>query len=264
MTKPARPAGKKKSLDEKYSLLTDQDLYLFNEGTHFQLYDKLGAHLVSVGDKEGTYFAVWAPDADSISIIGDFNDWDPSRHKLFPKGQSGIWEGFIEGLGRQVLYKYLVHSRFNDYQVQKADPFAFHAEVAPKSASVVWDLDYEWHDQDWMRERGARNALDAPISIYEVHVGSWMWMPEEDRPLSYREMAPKLAEYMKSMGFTHVEFMPVMEHPFGGSWGYQVTGFFAPTSRFGTPQDFMFLIDYLHQNDLGVILDWVPVAFYDR
>ncbi len=261
MTKPARPAGKKKSLDEKYSLLTDQDLYLFNEGTHFQLYDKLGAHLVSVGDKEGTYFAVWAPDADSISIIGDFNDWDPSRHKLFPKGQSGIWEGFIEGLGRQVLYKYLVHSRFNDYQVQKADPFAFHAEVAPKSASVVWDLDYEWHDQDWMRERGARNALDAPISIYEVHVGSWMWMPEEDRPLSYREMAPKLAEYMKSMGFTHVEFMPVMEHPFGGSWGYQVTGFFAPTSRFGTPQDFMFLIDYLHQNDLGVILDWVPSHF---
>jgi 1,4-alpha-glucan branching enzyme len=257
-----RRTRKTKALDEAFSLLGEQDLHLFNEGTHYRLYEKLGAHVVEQGGKEGVYFAVWAPDATEVSVIGEFNGWEKGRHILFPKGQSGIWEGFLEGLEEGTLYKYHIASRFDGYQVQKADPFAFHAEVPPRTASAVRGLEYEWGDGDWMKHRGAANSLDAPISIYEVHPGSWMRVPEEgNRPLTYREMAPLLADYVERLGFTHVEFMPVMEHPFGGSWGYQITGFFAPTSRFGSPQDFMYLVDHLHQRGIGVILDWVPSHF---
>jgi 1,4-alpha-glucan branching enzyme len=244
------------------SLLTDDDLHLFNEGTHYRLYDKLGAHPLTAGDTEGTYFAVWAPDAERVTVMGDFNGWDKGSHPLRARGQSGIWEGFVPRVGKGACYKYHVASRYRGYRVDKADPVAFHDEVPPKTASVVWDLDYEWSDGAWMAARRSRNALDAPIAVYEVHLGSWMRVPEEDnRSLTYRELAPRLAEYVTRMGFTHVEFLPVMEHPFYGSWGYQTTGYFAPTSRYGTPQDFMYLIDVLHQHGIGVILDWVPSHF---
>lgn len=245
------------------TLLTDDDLFLFNQGNHFRLYRKLGAHVLNVGGDEGTYFAVWAPDAEQVSVMGDFNGWDSFSHPLVSRGQSGIWDGFIEGIGKGTIYKYRVQSRYNRYRAEKADPFGFLQETSPKTASVVWDLAYEWRDQEWMQERARHNDRHAPLAIYEVHLGSWRRVPEEGapRPLTYREMAPQLAEYVREMGFTHVEFMPVMEHPFYGSWGYQVTGFFAPTSRYGTPQDFMVLIDTLHQNGIGVILDWVPSHF---
>ncbi|UCH87830.1 MAG: 1,4-alpha-glucan branching protein GlgB [Dehalococcoidia bacterium] len=244
------------------TLLTDDDLYLFNEGSHLRLHDKLGAHPITVDGKESTYFAVWAPDAEHVSVIGDFNGWNKKSHPLRPRGQSGIWEGFVEGVGKGEVYKYHVASRYKRYRVEKADPFAFRAEVPPKTASIVWDLDYSWGDEEWMAGRGGHNALDAPIATYEVHLGSWMRVSEEGgRSFSYREMAPKLADHVKRMGFTHVEFLPVMEHPFFGSWGYQTTGYFAPSSRYGTPQDFMYLVDYLHQQGIGVILDWVPSHF---
>ena len=244
------------------SRLSDDDLFLFNEGSHFALWEKLGAHPATVDGQGGTCFAVWAPDAEGVSVSGDFNGWNEDRHPLAPRGGSGIWEGFIAGIGKGALYKYHVRSRFHGYRVDKADPFGFHHETPPKTGSVVWDLEYEWGDADWMKGRGARAKLDAPMSIYEVHLGSWMHVPEDgNRWLSYRELGPKLAEYVTGMGFTHVEFMPIMEHPFYGSWGYQITGFFAPTSRYGTPQDFMFLVDTLHQSGIGVILDWVPSHF---
>jgi 1,4-alpha-glucan branching enzyme len=244
------------------SLLTDDDLYLFNEGSWLRAYEKLGAHLVQYDEERGVYFAVWAPNARSVSVIGDFNGWTPGRHPLRPRGSSGIWEGFVPGLGAGVLYKYHVQSQYRGYQVQKADPYGFYHETPPRTASVVWSLDYEWGDREWMTTRRTRNALDAPISIYEVHLGSWMRVPEEgDRWLTYRELVPRLAEHVERLGFTHVEFLPVMEHPFYGSWGYQITGYFAPTSRYGTPQDFMYLIDSLHQRGIGVILDWVPSHF---
>src|SRR5581483_5785266 len=240
--------------------LTESDLYLFNEGSHFGLHEKLGAHVDVVDGVPGVFFAVWAPNAERVSVMGDFNGWNRSSHPLHSRGQSGIWEGFIAGLGRGALYKYHVQSRHMGYRVDKADPFAFHAETPPRTGSIVWDLDYSWGDQEWMRSRRARNALDAPVSIYEVHLGSWR-RGEGNRILSYREMAPQLAGHVRYLGFTHVEFLPVMEHPFYGSWGYQTTGYFAPTSRQGTPQDFMYLIDYLHQQGIGVILDWVPSHF---
>lgn len=244
------------------TLLTEQDLYLFNEGSHFRLYDRLGAHLMTAGSVAGTYFAVWAPSGEQVSVIGDFNGWHRTSHLLFPKGQSGIWEGFVPGVGKGALYKYHIVSRHNGYRADKVDPLAFHNEVPPKTASVVWELDYRWQDQEWMTKRRSRNALEAPISIYEVHLGSWRRVPGEgNRSLTYREIAPQLAEYVAQMGFTHVEFLPVMEHPFYGSWGYQATGYFAPTSRYGTPQDFMYLIDCLHRHGIGVILDWVPSHF---
>lgn len=244
------------------SLLTDDDLFLFNEGSHYRLYEKLGAHLMTVDGVDGTYFAVWAPNARQVSVIGDFNGWDRRTHPLRSKGQSGIWEGFIAGVGRGTIYKFYIVSRDHDYRVEKADPFALHSEIPPKTASIVWDPNYAWGDQAWMAKRWVHNALDAPISIYEVHLGSWRRLPEEgNRYLNYRELAPKLAEYVTQLGFTHVEFLPVMEHPFYGSWGYQTTGYFAPTSRYGTPQDFMYLVDYLHQHDIGVILDWSPSHF---
>ncbi len=243
-------------------LLTQDDLHLFNEGTHVRLYEKMGARLRTVDGKAGVNFAVWAPAAERVSVIGDFNGWDRSAHPLHPLDRSGIWEGFVPGLKRGAVYKYHIASRHGGYRVDKADPFALHAEVPPKTGSVVWDLDYTWADGDWMRERAPRNALQAPISIYELHLGSWRRVPEkDDRPLTYRELAPLLVEHVRALNFTHVEFLPVMEHPFYGSWGYQCTGFFAPTSRYGTPQDFMFLIDALHQAGIGVILDWVPSHF---
>ncbi|MBX5491313.1 MAG: 1,4-alpha-glucan branching protein GlgB [Chloroflexi bacterium] len=243
-------------------LLSADDLFLFNEGTHAMLYERLGAHPRVIDGVAGTSFAVWAPNAERVSVIGDFNDWDPNRHVLQPQGASGIWAGFIPGVGKGAVYKYRIHSRYHGYRVDKADPFAFYCETPPRTASIVWDLDYPWHDAAWMRERHRHNALDAPFAVYEVHLGSWRRVPEEgNRPLTYRELAPLLAEHVRRLGFTHVEFLPVMEHPFYGSWGYQITGYFAPTSRYGTPQDFMYLIDYLHQHGIGVILDWVPSHF---
>jgi 1,4-alpha-glucan branching enzyme len=244
------------------SLLTDDDLYLFNEGSHFRLYEKLGAHPMEHEGKEGTCFAVWAPDAQKVYVMGDFNGWDKESHPLRPRRKSGIWEGFIPGVGKGANYKYHIASRFHGYHVDKADPFALYSEVPPKTGSIVWNLDYVWGDGEWMENRQKQNALDAPMAVYEMHLGSWMRMPEEgNRSLTYRELAPRLAEYVRSMGFTHVEFLPVMEHPFYGSWGYQTSGYFTPTSRYGTPQDFMYLVDQLHRNEIGVILDWVPSHF---
>ncbi len=244
------------------SRLTDDDLFLFNEGNHFRLYDKLGSRPMTVDGGEGTYFAVWAPDAEKVFVMGDFNGWNKASHPLAARGQSGIWEGFIPGVGQGALYKYHIHSRYQGYRVDKADAMGFYFEGPPRTASIVWDLEYTWGDEDWMAIRHRHNDLDGPISIYEVHLGSWRRVPDDnDRYLTYREMAPVLADYVQKMGFTHVEFMPVTEHPFYGSWGYQTTGYFAPTSRFGSPQDFMFLVDYLHQRGIGVILDWVPSHF---
>jgi 1,4-alpha-glucan branching enzyme len=235
---------------------------MFNEGTHYRLYEKLGAHLCHDGDREGAYFAVWAPNAERVSVVGDFNGWDRNAAPLAPKGDSGIWEGFIAGAGKGLLYKYHVESRYHSYQARKADPFAFATETPPQTASVVWDLDYAWNDAEWMASRGGRQSLDQPIAIYEVHLGSWRRVVEDrQRSLSYRELAHDLVKYVKKTGFTHVEFLPVMEHPFYGSWGYQTTSYFAPTRRYGDPQDFMALIDNLHQNGIGVILDWVPSHF---
>ncbi len=243
-------------------LLTDQDLYLFNEGSHYRIYDKMGSHLVTHKGEAGAIFSVWAPNARSVSMVGDFNGWDPKAHRLNVRGSSGIWEGFVPGVGHGALYKFHIESRSHGYQVDKADPIGLLHEKPPRTASVVWSLNYEWNDQDWMQKRAERNSLRAPQSVYEVHLGSWMRVPEQhNRPLTYRETAPRLAEYVGQMGFTHVEFLPVMEHPFFGSWGYQTTGYFAPTSRYGTPQDFMYLVDYLHQHGIGVILDWVPSHF---
>jgi 1,4-alpha-glucan branching enzyme len=243
------------------SLLSDWDLHLFNEGTHHKLWEKLGNHAVS----GGVIFGVWAPNAESVSVVGDFNGWNRDANPLRARAASGIWEGFIPGLTRGTTYKYHIVSRFNGYRVDKADPFAVHQETPPATASKVWDLEYEWSDQEWMRSRKARNAYDAPMTIYEVHLGSWMRKPAEEggawRSLSYREIAQPLVDYVKKLNFTHVELMPVQEHPFYGSWGYQGTGYFAPTSRFGTPQDFKYLIDVLHQNGIAVILDWVPSHF---
>ncbi len=243
-------------------LLTEDDLYLFNEGRQFRLYEKMGSHLLKANDGEGTTFAVWAPDAEDVAVIGDFNGWNKTSHYLSPRGQSGIWEGFIPGVGRGNNYKYHIRSRFNGYRVDKADPFAGFCEVPPKTASIVWDLEYRWGDDAWMQQRSRMNSLRSPMAIYEVHLGSWMRSPDQgNRSLTYRELGSKLSEYVKRMGFTHVEFLPVMEHPFYGSWGYQTLGYFCPSSRYGSPQDFMFLIDSLHQHGIGVILDWVPSHF---
>src|SRR5690242_5345398 len=255
-------AGEVSPVRNQISMLSDDDIYLFNEGSHYRLYQKLGAHLRNVDGQNGVYFAVWAPNAEYVSVIGDFNGWDKARHPLTSRGQSGIWEGFIAGLGRGALYKYHIASRYNGYRVDKADPFAIRSQVPPATASQVWDLQYEWGDREWMARRHRHNSLESPQSIYEVHLGSWARVPEEgNRPLTYRELAGKLTDYLLRMGFTHVEFLPIMEHPFSGSWGYQTTGYFAPTSRYGTPQDFMYLIDCLHQHGIGVYLDWVPSHF---
>lgn len=245
-----------------FSLLTADDIYLFNEGNHFRLYEKLGAHPMTHNQRQGVNFAVWAPNAERVSVMGNFNNWDRDSHRLHPLQNSGIWEGFIPGLKSGEVYKYHIRSRHNQYQVDKTDPFAFHTELSPQTASVVWDIGYEWNDSDWMKNRHLPNSHKSPISVYEMHLGSWMRVPEDgDRNLTYREAAIRLVDYLLKTGFTHVELLPITEHPFYGSWGYQCLGYFAPTSRYGVPQDFMYLVDLLHQNGIGIILDWVPSHF---
>jgi len=242
--------------------LSDFDLYLFSEGTYSHAYERLGAHLEEQDGRRGVRFAVWAPNAKSVSVIGEFNHWNPVANLMQPS-PAGIWQSFIEGLGPGTQYKYHLVSNFGNYSADKADPYGFATELRPHTASRVWDVDrYSWNDSAWMKTRAQNNSLRAPISIYEVHFGSWRRKMEEgNRWLSYREMAPLLADYVHHAGFTHVEFLPITEHPFDGSWGYQTTGYFAPTSRFGTPDDFMYLVDFLHQHGIGVILDWVPAHF---
>lgn len=244
------------------SRFTDLDRHLLAEGNHFHLHEKLGAHPAVIDGVAGTSFAVWAPNAAYVSVMVDRLGWDKGALPLKPHSGSGIWEGFVPGIGRGHAYKYHIASRLNGYAVDKADPVAFSSEHPPQTASVVWPLDYTWNDAAWMQGRRARHRLTAPMSIYEVHLGSWRRVPGEgNRWLSYREMAEPLARHVKDMGFTHVELLPIAEHPYYASWGYQVTGYFAPTRRYGTPQDLMFLIDYLHRNEIGVILDWVPSHF---
>lgn len=230
----------------------EQDFHLFNEGTHCRLHERLGALL----QKTGTNFAVWAPGASAVSVIGDFNAWTPDTHPLQARGGSGIWEGFVPGVGSGALYKFHIVSERIGWSGSKADPFGAMHEQHPGTASIVRGSAYAWGDADWMKTRKARSAQDAPVSIYEVHLGSWQRNPgEAHRPLSYREIAEPLADYCRKMAFTHVELLPVMEHPFYGSWGYQTTGYFAPTSRYGTPEEFMYLVDVLHQAGLAVILE---------
>jgi 1,4-alpha-glucan branching enzyme len=244
------------------SLLSDWDYHLFNEGSHTRLWEKLGAHVVTRDGVGGTMFAVWAPNAASVSVMGDWNGWNLEQHPLDDRGPSGIWEGFVPHIGKGAHYKFHIRSKYNGYRVDKADPLGILHETPPETVSVVWDLEYEWNDGEWMRHRAERNAFTAPMSIYEMHIGSWRRVAEEgNRPLTYRELAAPLADYLRKMNFTHVELLPVMEHPFYGSWGYQCTGYFAATSRYGTPQDLMYMIDLLHQNGIGVILDWVPSHF---
>ncbi|MBI5740893.1 MAG: 1,4-alpha-glucan branching protein GlgB [Nitrospirae bacterium] len=245
------------------TLFTDHDIYLFKEGNHFRLYQKLGSHPMTVDGQEGTYFALWAPNAKRTAVMGDFNGWDKQSHPLAARWDgSGIWEGFIAGIKKGFVYKYHIESNFNDYSAEKGDPYALRWERPPRTASLVWELNYEWNDREWMNDRHKVNSLSAPFAIYEVHIGSWRRVPEEgNRYLNYRELAHQLADYVKQTGFTHVELLPIMEHPFYGSWGYQTVGHFAPTGRYGPPEDFMYMIDHLHQNGIGVILDWVPSHF---
>jgi len=244
-----------------HSLFTEFDINLFKSGKHYRLYEKLGSHLTEVNGEKGTYFAVWAPTAKSVSVIGDFNYWLEGDHKLFVRwDESGIWEGFIPGIDKGTLYKYKIHSNNHDVKTEKADPFARYCETPPKTASVVWEGDYKWKDKQWMGYRKEKNGLDRPYAVYEVHLGSWK-RKKDNQFLSYVDLADELVAYVKDMGFTHVEFMPIMEYPYDPSWGYQLTGYFAPTSRFGKPEDLKLLIDKLHQNDIGVILDWVPSHF---
>jgi 1,4-alpha-glucan branching enzyme len=248
----------------KETLITEHDIYLFKEGSHFDLYEKLGAHPDPFDDgRKGTFFAVWAPNAVKVSVIGDFNGWDKVANPMVPRDDgSGIWEAFIQNAGDGDCYKYHICSAYEGYEVDKSDPVAFFTQKPPLTASVIRKLDYSWQDSAWMKERKDRNSLSAPFNVYEFHPGSWRRKENEDnRYLTYRELAEELPEYLHKMGFTHVEFMPVMEHPFYGSWGYQTTGYFAPTSRYGSPEDLMFLVDCLHQKGIGVILDWVPSHF---
>jgi 1,4-alpha-glucan branching enzyme len=235
---------------------SEEDLWLFHEGAHTTLYDRMGAHLTD----RGTHVAVWAPNAEGVSVIGDGNGWRAGADPLSPVGSSGIWAGVVPSLESGGRYKLHIDSRARGYRVEKADPFAFRTEVPPRTASIAWDLDYEWDDEAWMATRSRTNALDAPMSIYEVHVGSWRFDGDR-RPLDYRSLGHALARYVSDTGYTHVELLPVMEHPFHGSWGYQTTGYFAPTARYGAPQDLMEMIDVLHQHGIGVILDWVPSHF---
>lgn len=240
-------------------LFTESDVWLYMEGSHFNLYDKLGAHLTP----SGCSFAVWAPHAARVSVMGDFNGWSLDKHLLTLRNDgTGIWEGTIPGVTKGSKYKYFIVSKHDHYKVDKCDPYALFCEQPPGNASIVWDLDYQWNDSAWLQKRDLQNSLESPMLIYEMHLSSWRRIPEENnRPLTYIELAQQLPQYVKEMGFTHVEFMPIMEHPFRGSWGYQISGYFAPSSRYGTPQDFMRLIEALHQAGIGVILDWVPSHF---
>ena len=242
----------------------DLDIYLFKEGTHAQLYKHLGSHLMKRDKKDGVYFALWAPNAKAVSVIGDFNSYDENAHKLrLRDDESGIWEGFIEGVKEFDTYKYHIFNDFENPNANKADPYAFHTEVAPNSASRVYDIqNFSWDDEKWMKKRAKNNSSKSAISVYEVHLGSWRRKVEENnRYLSYEEAAVELVKYLKEMKFTHVELMPITEFPFKGSWGYQASGYFAPTSRFGEPKDFMRFVELMHQNGIGVILDWVPSHF---
>ncbi len=247
-----------------HSLFTDFDIDLFKSGKHFRLYEKLGAHLETIDGVDGVYFAVWAPTAQSVSVVGDFNFWTQDEHLLEVRwDSSGIWEGFIPNIKQGSTYKYKIQSTNNGIFTEKADPFAFYCEKPPHTASIVWDLDFRWKDTNWMETRQHHNGLDKPYSVYEVHLGSWKRHVEENRFLTYLEFADDLVKYVKETGFTHVEFMPIMEYPYDPSWGYQLVGYFAPTSRFGNPQEFMYLIDKFHEAEIGVILDWVPSHFPD-
>ena len=244
------------------TMITDHDIYLFKQGRHYQLYDKFGAHSATVNGVPGIMFSVWAPNAQKVSVIGECNDWDYGASPLTVRDDgSGVWEGFVPEACKGQEYKFHINTK-NGQGIDKCDPFALRCEQPPRTAARIWDLDYTWSDREWMGLRKDKNKLTAPMSIYEVHFGSWRRNPDKPRTyLTYREMAPLLSAYVKDMGFTHIEIMPIMEHPFYGSWGYQTVGYFAPTSRYGTPQDFMYFIDHMHQNGIGVILDWVPSHF---
>ena len=248
---------------EYFTLFSKDDIYLYKEGTHYRLYEKLGAHRIKFKEKEGVYFATWAPNAESVAVIGDFNQWQSSAHLLKQiHSGSGIWEGFISEIEKGMCYKFHIKSQHGNYQVDKGDPFAFYWQKPPQTASIIWDLDYHWQDQSWMSHRKEYMGLNRPFSVYEVHLGSWrQQLDSTDSSLDYRKLAPILADYVNQAGFTHVELIPIMEHPFYGSWGYQTLGYFAPTSRYGSPQDFMYFVEYLHQQGIGVILDWVPSHF---
>jgi 1,4-alpha-glucan branching enzyme len=254
-------AAEESNEDKAFSLLSEFDIDLFKAGKHFHLYTKLGAHCVKHLGTAGTFFSVWAPNAAHVSVIGNFNHWNRESHPMQLRNDySGIWELYIPGIKKGEIYKYFIQSH-SGYQVEKGDPYGFLWETAPQTATIVWDLNYKWNDGEWLNNRKDQNVLNKPISIYEVHLGSWRRIYGEEGFMSYKEIAEQLPEYCDYMGFTHVEFMPVMEHPFYGSWGYQITGYFAPSSRYGTAQDFMFLVDKLHQAGIGVILDWVPSHF---
>src|SRR2546421_3450533 len=253
------------------SIFSDFDLYLFGQGKHYRIYEKMGAHPRAVNGVTGVNFAVWAPHALAVSVVGDFNGWNRSANPMHRRHNDlGVWECFVPGLQVGALYKYAIYSSVNNYTVEKTDPYGFAAELRPKTASIVTDIHrHTWQDSDWMEHRGEHQQLDSPISIYEVHLGSWkqaserhvQGAEEEDRFLTYRELAVELADYCLDMGFTHIELLPITEYPYDGSWGYQVTGYYAPTSRFGTPEDFQYFVDYLHQQGIGVLLDWVPSHF---
>ncbi len=246
---------------QTHSLFTEFDINLFKSGKHYRLYEKLGSHPIEVNGVKGTYFAVWAPTARTVSVVGNFNNWQDGDHQLNVRwDSSGIWEGFIPNIGKGEIYKYKIYSNNHGAVTEKADPFARYCENPPNTASIIWDADYKWKDKSWMGYRGDKNGLDKPYAVYEVHLGSWK-RKNDNEFLSYEELSNDLVAYVKEMGFTHVEFMPIMEYPYDPSWGYQLTGYFAPTSRFGEPEGFKLLVDKLHQNDIGVILDWVPSHF---
>ena len=249
--------------EKRMRVLTEFDLHLIGEGSHYKKYEKLGSHIREVEGVKGVHFVVWAPNAEAVSVIGDFNGWDSGSHPMQSLGDSGIWEIFIPGLGEGTLYKFEIRSRFSSYVTQKADPFGFYFEVRPKSASIVYDIEgYGWDDSHWMARRAERNWLESPLAIYEVHLGSWMRGAKgSDGWLSYRELAERLIPYVKELGYTHIQLLPITEHPLDASWGYQTLGYFAPTSRFGAPKDFMYFIDRCHQEGIGVVLDWVPAHF---
>jgi 1,4-alpha-glucan branching enzyme len=262
--KIALPDGRETEIEDPYHfppVLSEEDLYLLNEGNHFKLYEKMGAQMIELEGARGVSFAVWAPSADRVSVVGNFNGWDGRRHPMRPRGASGVWELFIPGLGAGELYKYEIKSRHRGYLVTKADPFGFASEMRPNTASAVCNIHrFDWQDDEWMAGRKDRQNLQSPIAIYEVHLGSWR-RGEENRYLTYHELAETLVPYAKEQGFTHLELLPITEHPYDGSWGYQTTGYFAPTSRFGSPADFAHFVDAAHRAGLGIILDWVPAHF---
>jgi len=246
---------------QHFSLFTDFDIHLFRQGKHYKIYEKLGSHIIEVDGVQGTYFAVWAPNAKSVSVIGDFNHWNKDTNPLSSRwDSSGIWEAFIPDVGKGALYKYYIHAQ-DERHLAKGDPYARFWEIPPNTASIVWDDAYEWQDQNWLDQRQEKAGDPQPYSVYEVHLGSWRKKVDGAQSLSYKELADDLVNYVSEMGFTHVEFLPVMEHPYFPSWGYQITGYYAPSSRFGVPEDFKYLVDKLHQAGIGVILDWVPSHF---